>query len=128
MSSSQMLLCLVKCRIKRVDRSGGAGFAAHQREAAPLLRLNRPAFEPKGLALLLDIGNTRFSNRQGFDHELISTRNLPSRRGQYPFAQCLLDNPPSLSALGRLQDWGETELQVEVDGAVAGGLRGEERR
>lgn len=46
-----MLLCLVKCRIKRVDRSGGAGFAAHQREAALLLRLNRPAFEPKGLAL-----------------------------------------------------------------------------
>lgn len=45
-----MLLCLVKCRIKRVDRSGGAGFAAHQREAALLLRLNRPAFEPKGLA------------------------------------------------------------------------------
>jgi hypothetical protein len=42
---------LVKCRIKRVDRSGGAGFAAHQREAALLLRLNRPAFEPKGLAL-----------------------------------------------------------------------------
>ena len=51
---------LVKCRIKRVDRSGGAGFATHQRKAALLLRLNRPAFEPKGLALFQFVSRWAF--------------------------------------------------------------------
>lgn len=59
-SAPVMLLCLVKCRIKRVDRSGGAGFAAHQREAALLLLLNRPAFEPKGLALFQFVSRWAF--------------------------------------------------------------------
>lgn len=41
-------------------RSAGAGFAANQREAALLLRLNRPAFEPKGLALFQFVSHWAF--------------------------------------------------------------------